>query len=56
VKLTDNFPSMDNNFHILQATLEDFGDYRLIAYLPIPIRSDATYNYIDGATSLVYNS
>lgn len=54
IKLTNS--SMVTNYNILQATLKGFGDYDLIAYLPIPIRSEKGYNYIEGATSLVYNS
>lgn len=54
IKLTNS--SMVPNYNILQATLKGFGDYDLIAYLPIPIRSEKGYNYIEGATSLVYNS
>lgn len=54
IKLTNS--SMVPNYNILQATLKGFGDYDLIAYLPIPIRSEKEYNYIEGATSLVYNT
>ena len=39
-----------NNVHILQATLSGWGDYDLIAYLPIPIRVSAEYNHIAGTT------
>ena len=44
------------NYNILQATLKGFGDYELIAYLPIPIRTSKEYNYISGATTIVYDS
>jgi hypothetical protein len=54
IKLTNS--PMVPNYNILQATLKGFGDYDLIAYLPIPIRSEKEYNYIEGATSLVYNT
>jgi hypothetical protein len=52
----DNDYKLGSNYHILQATLEGFGDYNLTAYLPIPIRLKKQYDYIEGATSLVYNS
>lgn len=51
-----NDPVLSRNFNILQATLKNFGDYDLIAYLPLPIRADTSYNYIEGATSIIYNS
>lgn len=47
---------MQSNYNILQATLTDFGDFDLVAYLPLPIRSNISYKYIAGTTSLVYNS
>lgn len=52
----DDDPSMTSNYSILQAKLTNFGDFELIAYLPLPIRSDTNYKYIGGTTSLVYNS
>lgn len=51
-----NDPALSRNFNILQATLKNFGDYDLIAYLPLPIRANASYDYIEGATSIIYNS
>lgn len=51
-----NNPNMTSNYGILQAKLTNFGDFELIAYLPLPIRSDTNYKYISGTTSLVYNS
>lgn len=45
-----------NNFHILQATLSGWGDYELVAYLPIPIRVSAEYNHIAGTTQILYES
>ena len=43
------------NYGILQASM-DWGDWKLIAYLPIPIRSSTTYSYISGTTQVIYNS
>lgn len=45
-----------DNYDILQATVTDFGDYELTAYLPLPIKANETYKYIEGATKLIYNS
>lgn len=45
-----------DNYDILQATITDFGDYELTAYLPLPIKANETYKYIEGATKLIYNS
>lgn len=45
-----------NNFYILQATLKGWGDYDLVAYLPIPIRSSINYSYIQGPTEIIYQS
>lgn len=45
-----------NNYDILKVTVTDFGDYDLIAYLPLPIRETTDYKYIEGATQLIYNS
>lgn len=41
---------------ILQATLKDFGDYDLIAYLSLPIKKNDNYNYILGAINIWYDS
>ena len=51
-----NNPSMTSNYSILQAKLTNFGDFELIAYLPLPIRKNTDYKYISGTTSLIYNS
>jgi hypothetical protein len=45
-----------NELYIIQCTLKGWGDYDLIAYLPIPIRATANYRYITGATTLLYDS
>lgn len=45
-----------DNYDILQVTVTNFGDYELTAYLPLPIKKDTTYKYIEGATKLIYNS
>lgn len=44
------------NYAVLQATLNGWGDYALIAYLPIPIRSSMTYRFIEGPTSVIYDA
>lgn len=46
----------DDNYTILKAVLTDWGDFDLEAYLPIPIRSSIDYQFISGATTIVYNS
>lgn len=43
-----------NTMCIVQATLMDWGDYKLTAYLPIPIRNSNEHICISGATSVVY--
>lgn len=44
-----------NELYILQATIKGFGDYDLIAYLPIPITIDRKkYLYITGADRIIY--
>lgn len=48
--------NIKNNFHILQATLTGWGDYDLIAYLPIPIRTSKEYSHIAGTTQILYES
>ena len=45
-----------DNYHILQLTLKGFGDYSLTAFLPIPIRASNEYVYIEGASSIMYES
>lgn len=44
------------NYHILQVTIKNWGDYDLIAYLPIPVRSDINYSYISGTSQIIYDS
>ena len=46
----------EDNYTILKAVLTDWGDFDLEAYLPIPIRSSIDYQFISGATTIVYNS
>lgn len=53
-----------DHYSILKATLSKntssndggWGDYDLVAYLPIPIRSNKQYQFISGATTIYYNS
>ena len=47
---------LSKNFHILELTLKGWGDYDLYGYLPIPIRTDAKYTHITGATSILYDT
>lgn len=42
------------DLYILKATIKDWGDYELTAYLPIPLSSDAKYSYLSGATQIIY--
>lgn len=46
----------EDNYTILKAVLTNWGDFILEAYLPIPIRSSIDYQFISGATTIVYNS
>ena len=46
----------DDNYTILETILEGWGDYPLKAYLPIPIRLSYDYQFISGATTIMYNS
>lgn len=39
---------------ILKATIKDWGDYQLTAFLPIPIRASSDYLYLTGATQIIY--
>ena len=48
--------TMKPNYHVLQAVIEDWDPYRLIAYLPIPIRETEKYSYIGGMTRITYSS
>lgn len=43
------------SYNILQAKLV-WGDFDLIAYLPIPLRKSEDYAYISGTTQIIYNS
>ena len=54
IRLLSN--NMTENYHILQAKLVSWGDYDLIAYLPIPIRANGHYSYINGTTDIIYNA
>lgn len=65
LQLKDSVTSVPtNHYSILKATLSKnvsnndggWGDYDLIAYLPIPIRADNQYQFISGATTIYYNS
>lgn len=44
------------NYAILQAKMTDWGDFPLVAYLPIPLKSKSSYDYISGTTQVIYNS
>lgn len=46
----------NNNYQILQVTLQNWGDYTLRAFLPIPIRKNKTYQYISGTTAIMYDT
>ena len=46
----------EDNYTILKAVITDWGDFDLEAYLPIPIRLNKGYQFISGATTIVYNS
>ena len=57
LQLLDNINVVpEDNFTILKASLKDWGDYVLEAYLPIPIRASRKYQFISGATTICYNS
>jgi steroid 5-alpha reductase family enzyme len=48
-----------NSLWILQVTLEGWGDYKLVAYKPIPLRRyypNQHYLCITGPTSVIYGS
>lgn len=48
---------LGESYNILQAELKGWGDIEsLMAFLPIPIRSDKKYAYISGTTQIIYNS
>jgi hypothetical protein len=44
------------NYCILRARLKSWGDYPLVAYLPIPVRSSTDYGSLTGATSVIYDT
>lgn len=54
IQLTDR-ATIGPSYNILQASM-DWGDWKLIAYLPIPIRSSVNYLHISGTTQVIYNS
>lgn len=56
VEIRKNTSTIGNNYHILQATVTDFGDYDLTAYLPIPISSNSNYTFISGTTQVIYET
>lgn len=57
IQLLDEIKEVpNNNFTVLRATLNGWGDYDLNAYLPIPIRSSRKYQFISGTTTIIYNS
>ena len=56
VEIRKNTSTIGNNYHILQATVIDFGDYDLTAYLPIPISSSSNYAFISGTTQVIYET
>lgn len=53
LQLVDN--TITASYNILQAELK-WGDWNLIAYLPIPIRANTNQLYISGTTQVIYNS
>ena len=60
VALTSTDTIAKNNYNILQAELTWGGTaanpWKLVAYLPIPVRSSSEYAYISGTTEVIYNS
>ncbi len=56
VSLTASNGLRMNQLYILRATVKGWGDYDLVAYLPIPIRKDNSYSYITGANKVIYLS
>ena len=46
----------EDNYVILEAKLEKWGDYTLYTHLPIPIRQKDEYMALSGVTTLSYNS
>lgn len=55
-----NQPVPIDNYSILKATLKDWvsenGTFDLVAYLPIPIKSNNEYKYISGTKEVIYDS
>ena len=46
----------DDNYNIVKATLKGYaGGTDLITYLPIPIKTYNSFNYISGAKEVIYN-
>ena len=45
-----------NNLYIIQVKVKGWGDYDLIAFLPIPLRTDKKYRFIAGANQVIYLS
>lgn len=45
-----------DELYIIQCSVLGWGNYELVAYLPIPIRASANYRFISGATKILYNS
>ena len=56
LQLIDGNIDLSQNFHILELKIEGWGDYDLYGYLPIPIRTEAKYTHITGATSILYDT
>ena len=54
-RLSTTMPTSGASYNILQASLT-WGDWDLVAYLPIPIRSSTDYAYMSGTTQVIYNS
>lgn len=55
LQLKTEITSLASNYNILQATLA-WGDYNLVAYLPIPIKQNNGYSHISGPTQIIYDS
>lgn len=53
---SNTVPTNKANYAILKAEMTDWGDFPLVAYLPIPLRSKVSYDYISGTTQVIYNS
>jgi hypothetical protein len=49
-KITLNNNLTIDDLIILKATIKDWGDFQLTAFLPIPIRASSDYLYLTGAT------